>query len=121
METQAPQLERRHWTFVIAYCLVISLLIGIFPGAVYFFSVIQGKSKFDLHVLLIFMAIVSAVFFVIQLFAGPFVLSRDVVCRDCHKRQQLRRNPLLAGRGYHVPACDCGGDLEPAIFWKPEA
>jgi hypothetical protein len=127
MESRAPQLERRHWSFVIAYCMATSLAIGVIvPGAFSLISVLRGKLRFDsggrvLHGLLIIMAIVSAVFFIIQLFGGPFVLSRDVVCRTCHRRQKLNRNPLFAGKGYRVPACDCCGDLEPAIFWRLES
>ena len=128
METRPSQLVRKHWTFVIGYCVATSLAMGVaVPGAFVLLGVFRGRIKFDsggrvFHAPLVFIGMVSAVLFAIQLLSGPFVLSRNAVCRTCHRRQRLRRNPFFLGRYYRLPACDdCGGELEPALFWKPES
>jgi len=47
------------------------------------------------------------------------IYTKNVVCDTCHRRQKLNRIPFLAGKYYRTPKCDdCGGDFEPALFWK---
>jgi hypothetical protein len=65
------------------------------------------------------MAVVALVCFTIQLIAGPFVLTRDVVCRTCHTRRRADRIPFFRGRFQGPTRCPCGGEFEPAVLWRP--
>lgn len=128
METRPQQLVRRHWSFVVAYVVVTSLAVGfVLPGMMFLFLLVDrmGEHKpvyVSFHILLILLIIggtISAVVLLIQSLTGLLVVSKDMVCQTCHKRQRMSRIPAFAARGYRIPSCcECGGDLEPAIFWK---
>ncbi len=126
METESPQFIRKHWSFVIGYILVASVAVGFgLAGIIFLYSIIRGTSHTPnnalLHIWLIIAGGASAVVFVIQLFAGPLVFTKDVVCQVCHRQQKLARIPFFQGKYYTQPKCECGGDLEPALFWKLES
>jgi hypothetical protein len=123
METEARQIVRRHWSFVVAYIIVASLAVGVLLAIMMFlFSFIDSKHRpMSIHFAFIFMWVVSAAVFIIQLISGPLVFTRAVVCQTCHRQQRLDRIPFWAGKYYRTPKCDCGGDFEPALFWKPES
>ena len=66
----------------------------------------------------IIMVFLSVVIFIIQLIGGPFIFTKEVICRKCQSRQKLDRIPFFAGKGYRQPSCSCGGKWEPASFWE---
>jgi len=123
METEGPQLVRKHWSIVILYCIATSAIIGsgfaVVPFVSLFFYYRFPFLEAGQIALWIFGAISSGMF-AIQIIGAPFVLTRDVVCRTCHKRIKLDREPLMGGKYYSVPKCECEGDFEPAYFWKLE-
>jgi hypothetical protein len=124
MENETPQLVRKHWSFIIAYCIVTSLTIGfIFSSLICLSWIMRGgvqavSNYWALHLWLIIAGVISLVLLLIQLFTGEFIFTRDVVCQTCHRRQKLNRIPLFASKWYRVPQCECGGDLETAFFWE---
>ena len=128
METESRQIVRKHWTYVLAYALVAALVVGFgVTGFLFLNLFLSGSSTrmpshFIIQMWLTFGGIVSGVIFLIQLFAGPLIFTRDMVCRNCHRRQTIPRVPFFAGGkgGYKTPDCECGGDLEPALFWRTE-
>ena len=122
METESPQFVRKHWSFVVAYIVIASFAVGLMVAIMMFlFSHLDSKHRpMTIHFGLIFTGVVSAVVFVIQLISGPLVFTKDVVCRTCHRQQRLDHIPFLAGKYYRQPRCECGGDFEPALFWKLE-
>ena len=128
METEKPRLVRRHWSFVLAYTVAAALAVGF--GLPLGFLILAGTQHADpevtFHAALVFYLILSGIIFVvvfvIQIFAGPLVFTRNVVCKTCCQPRRLHRAPFFVGdRGYRMPKCDdCGGELEAAIFWKAE-
>jgi len=129
METQ-QRLVRRHWSFVLAYTIVAALAVGFgLPVGLLVFPVKRGVGgQVTFHERLVFYLMfggaISLALFVIQVFAGPFVFTRNVVCKMCCRPRKLYRAPFFRGRGlvgYRIPKCDdCGGEMEAAIFWKAE-
>lgn len=121
---QSPQLVRRHWSFVFTYIVIASVVVGFGLAAMMFLYLsIRGKNSLSsnpalFHIWLIIASVFSAVVFVVQLITGPSVFTKDMVCRTCHRQQNIGRIPFFAGKGYRQPQCECGGDLEPALFWK---
>lgn len=124
METEGPQFVRRHWSFIVAYILVTSLIIGFLITATFFvYWFIRHTSRpinihDTLHFSLFMMGAISVVVFIGQLIGGPLTFTGDVVCQLCHRQQKLDRIPFFGGKYYKQPKCECGGDLEPACFWK---
>jgi hypothetical protein len=54
-----------------------------------------------------------------QVLEGPYVLTQDAICVDCHTRQRVRHLSFLTARGERRPACArCGGALEPGVLWR---
>lgn len=125
-----PQLVPRHWSFVIAYIVITSVVVAFSVTGMGFLSSLLGHSEnhhrtvlplFDLW--LILSGIASVVIIVVQSIGGPLAFTKNMVCDRCHRQQRLRRIPFFVGSrgGYKIPNCECGGDLEPAIFWKLES
>lgn len=104
-----------------AVSLVVSCLITV---AMMFFSFVQrnkwANTQAAWPIALIIFGAISSVPFFIQLFTGPFVLTKEMVCRKCRRQTQLDRNPFLAGKGYQLPECECGGELETAFVYRKE-
>ncbi len=126
METQSTQPVRKHWSFVIAYCLGTSLTLGCFlPAILFVWGVLQGTFEFGgsefshstIQFLLFSMATLSAGAFIVQILTDPVVITRDIICDRCHITRRLDRNFLLQLH-FRMPECDCGGKFESAIFWK---
>ena len=114
---------RKHWSIVILYCIATSAVIGSGFAVVPFISLFfYYRFPFPevFHFVLLTFGPIFLGMFAIQITGAPFVLTRDVVCRTCHKRIKLDREPLMGGKHYSVPKCECGGDFEPAYFWKLE-
>ena len=124
METNGPQFVRKHWSIIILYCVLTSAAIGLSFAVVPFvmlFCYYRFPFVEAFHIALGIFGVISSPMFVIQFIGEPFVLTRDVVCRRCHKRITLEREPLMGGKFYRLPDCECGGDFEPAYFWKLES
>jgi hypothetical protein len=121
---------RRNWIIFAAYYVAASLTLGLGIAAVMFLFLVLGISKhgrrkpIPVHNALIFsialLSVVSAIIFLIQLISGPFVLTKDVVCRKCHTRLKVNRIAFFTGRYSRPPRCECGGKIEPAFLWEPE-
>lgn len=122
METESPQFIRKHWAFVVAYIFIASLCIGfIFAVMMVLYSFLCAtRSPITINAALVIMGVVSVAVSVMQLIFGPLIFTKDVVCRTCHRQQRLNHIPFLTGQRFRQPGCDCGGDLEPALFWKLE-
>ena len=124
METEGPQFVRKHWSFIILYCILTSVAIG-FCSTALLIAIVVFRNGHPIHqafhIVLWMMGAISVVMFTLQFIGGPFVLSRDVICGKCHKCTRLDRNPLMGGKFYRVPKCECGGDFEPACFWRLES
>jgi len=128
METQAPRLVRRHWSFVLAYTIAAALAVGFgLSFGLLVYLVMRGVGEpFTFHdglvVYLVIAIVISLAVFVIQVLTGPLVFTRNVVCKTCCRPRRLNRTPFFVGdRYYRMPKCDeCGGELEAAIFWKTE-
>ena len=108
MDLPPPQLVRRHWSFVLAYCGVTSLAVGfVLPAVLFSCLVLSGRFRFEsgdggiIVILLVLMGVISFAAFI----GGPMTFTRDVVCRTCHRRRKLERIPFLAGDrgGYRIP------------------
>jgi hypothetical protein len=121
---------RKHWSIYLAYYLVTSVAIGAGVAVAMLAFAIFGDSKHGSHKplpdrapFLFFVAVVgvlSVITFLIQLISGPFVFTKDVVCKQCHKRREVNRIPFFAGKYSRPPRCECGGKVEPAMLWKPD-
>jgi hypothetical protein len=121
---------RKGWAAYGGYYVVSSIAVGIgVTAAMLLFAVFdhskRSKSRpLPAHAPLLFLSTVagalSAVVFLVQLASGPFVFTKDVVCRKCRIRQQAKRVAFFSGPYSRTPKCACGGKLEPAILWKPE-
>jgi hypothetical protein len=124
METEGQQYVRKHWIIIILYCVLASAAIG-FSFAVVPFVLLTFYYRFPVletsHIALWIGGVISAGMFIIQFVGEPFVLTRDIICRKCHKRIRLDREPLMRDKHYRVPNCECGGDFEPAYFWRLES
>lgn len=122
MEKDKPELVRKSRRFVVAYYVIMSLVLGfILPTQAILLGCAGSRISFGfiLPFVLAFTGAMSVIIFIVQLFQGPIILTRDVVCRRCHTRRKLGRIPfLLVGRS--MPPCDCGGEYEPALFWHSE-
>ncbi len=122
---------RRSWGVFAVYCIGTSLVVAFGLGVMMLlFAVFDNDSKHGKHkpmpphAALIFAAgvfgVASVIAFVIQLIAGPFVFTKDVVCRQCHRRFEARRIAFFTGKYSRPPRCECGGKIEPAFLWKPD-
>jgi len=128
METEARRLVRRHWSFVLAYTILAALAVGCgLPFGLLVYPVKHGSGApitfHDRLVVFLPMAgVISLTVFVIQVFSGPLVFTRNVICKTCCRPRKLRRAPFFVGsRSYRMPKCDdCGGELEAAVFWREE-
>lgn len=120
---------RKPWIVIAAYKAAASFAVGVGMGlamvAVAAVSLQDGQHKplhagpaFGLFVAML--VLVSVTSLVIQLISGPFVFTRDVICKRCHRRFQARRIPFFCGRYSRPPKCECGGKFEPAVLWKRE-
>jgi hypothetical protein len=119
---------RRNWIAFAAYYAAASLAAGLcIAGSMFLFAVL-GLSKHErpmpvheaLTCLLVFLVGVSVVAFLIQLISGPFVLTKDAVCKKCRTRLKLNRIDFFRGRYARSSRCGCGGGIEPALLWKPQ-
>ena len=126
---ETTQYVRKNWSIFVAYYVVTSLAVGfVIAAALFPFLTLdhskQGKHKpIPVHDALLYslvsMGVVSAVAFLIQLISGPFVFTKDVVCRKCHRRMKVSRIAFFTGRYRRPPKCECGGNIEPAFLWEP--
>ncbi len=120
---------RKSWIIFTAYYVATSLAVGLGIAATMFLFLAlddskRGKHKpIPVHHALIFsmafLGVVSAIAFLIQLISGPFVFTKDVVCRKCHTRLKVNRIVFFTGKYMRPPRCECGGKIEPAFLWKP--
>jgi hypothetical protein len=128
METEAPGLVRRHWSFVLAYTVVAAFAVGfgLSLALMIYVEFRHPDARITFHERSVYYLILSGVIFftvfVIQVLTGPLAFTRNVVCKTCCRPRKLARSPFFGGgRGYRMPKCeDCGGELEAAIFWKSE-
>jgi hypothetical protein len=122
-----PQYVRKHWRFIVAYYLATSIGTGITLAAFFLLMAAADRTpkpisvRQALHISFFFMGVCSPSAFVVQLVGGPIFVTRNLICATCHFPRTLARNPLFGPRSSKVPKCEnCGGDLEPASFWKLE-
>jgi hypothetical protein len=119
---------RKSWSVFVAYYFVTSLAVGFgITVAMFLFAAFDG-SKLRNHkplpdhapwlFLMAFLGVLSAIIFLIQLVSGPFVFTKDVVCRKCHSRLNVKRIAFFTGKYSRPPRCECGGRIEPAFLWK---
>jgi hypothetical protein len=121
---------RRNWSVFVAYYLGTSIAVGFGVAAAMLIFAVPDFSKhgnqkpMPVHGSLIFsmavLGVVATIGFVIQLVAGPFVFTKDVVCKKCRARQQVNRIAFFTGKYSRPPRCQCGGKIEPAFLWKPD-
>jgi hypothetical protein len=121
---------RKNWSIFAAYYAVSSLAVGLGIAVAMFVFAVLGVSKhgnhkpMPVHDSLIFstsiLGVVSAITFIIQLTGGPFVFTKDVVCKQCHTRLRVNRVAFFTGRYSRPPRCECGGKIEPAFLWEPD-
>ena len=121
---------RKNWSIFVAYYVVSSLAVGLgIAVAMFVFAVLgvwkHGNPKpMPVHHSLIFsMAILGVVFvitFFLQLIGGPFVFTKDVVCKKCHTRLRVNRIAFFTGKYSRPPRCECEGKIEPAFLWQPD-
>jgi len=121
---------RKNWSIFVAYYVVTSLAVGLGIAVALFVFAVLGISKrgnhkpIPVHNSLIFsmaiLGVVSVITFFLQLISGPFVFTKDVVCKKCHTRLKVNRIAFFTGRYSRPPRCECGGKIEPAFLWKPD-
>ena len=121
---------RKHWSIFVVYYVATSVALGVgMAAAMALFLALDpsrhgNRKPIPVHGVLIFsigtLGVVSAITFLIQLISGPFVFTKDVVCRKCHMRLQVERIAFFTGRYSRPPRCECGGKIEPAFLWKPD-
>lgn len=124
------QYVRKNWSIYVAYYVLTSLAVGLGIGAALFIFALfdgsnHGKQKpIPVHAPFLFLmaiaGVLSAITFFIQLVTGPFVFTKDVVCKNCHTRLKVNRIAFFAGKYSRPPRCECGGKIEPAFLWKPD-
>jgi len=113
-----------------AYYAVTSLVAGFAIAAAVFLFIVSDQSKHGKHksipingallYFLVVLGVLAAITFLIQLITGPFVFTKDVVCRKCHRRLRVNRIAFFTGKYSRPPRCECGGKIEPAFLWKPD-
>jgi hypothetical protein len=124
------QYVRKNWGVFALYYLGTSLALGICLTAI-MFGVEVSKASEDatrkplpahnpVGFLITMAGVVSVPIILVQLVTGPFVFTRDVVCRTCRRRLKVKRIAFFAGRYSRPPRCECGGKIEPAFLWRPE-
>ena len=121
---------RKDWVIFAAYYAASSSAVGLGVAATMFLFAALGVSKhgnhkpMPIHAAWVFsvaiFAVVSAIAFLIQLIGGPFVFTKDVVCRKCRARLKVNRIAFFTGKYSRPPRCNCGGKIEPAFLWKPQ-
>lgn len=121
---------RKNWIIFATYYVAASLAVGLGLAAAMFLSLALGGSTHGkrtpipvpdaLSFSMAFLGAVSVIMFLIQLITGPFVFTKDVVCRKCHTRLKVKRIAFFTGRYSRPPRCECGGKIEPTFLWKPE-
>jgi hypothetical protein len=124
------QYVRKNWSIFLAYYVVASLAVGLGIAMAMFLFAVLGISKrgnrkpLPIHNSLMFsmalLGTLSAILFLVQLITGPFVFTKDVVCRKCHTRLKVNRIAFFTGKYSRPPRCECGGKIEPAFLWKPD-
>jgi len=120
---------RKHWLIFAAYYAATSSAVGLGIVVMLVLSSALHNSKhgklkpIHIHSALMFslavLGMVSVVIFLIQLISGPFVITKDVVCKKCHTRWRVDRIPFFRGKYSRPPKCECGGHVEPAFLWTP--
>ena len=125
----ATQYVRKNWSIYFAYYVITSLAVGVgMAAALFVFALFDGSKHgidkpLPVHAPFLFlMAVVgllAVITFCIQLVSGPFVFTKDVVCKRCHTHLKVNRIAFFAGRYSRPPRCECGGKIEPAFLWKP--
>lgn len=124
MKTESPQWVHKHWSVIIAYYGVSSLAVGFMLATCFFLSLFSAKNHQrtpihdELFFSLVAMGFISAVVFGMQAIYGPLIFTRNVICGKCQRPIKLKRIPFLGGKGRTTPTCACGGEYEPAFFWK---
>ena len=121
---------RKNWLVIAAYYVAASFAVALGIAVAMFVFVVLGLSKRGrpnpmpvkdaLIISTVLLAVVSAIALIIQLIGGPFVFTKDVVCRKCHTRLKVNRIAFFSGKYTRPPRCECGGKIEPAFLWKPE-
>lgn len=122
---------RKNWGIFVAYYAATSSALGFVIVAalslfVFFDHPPDGRHpRMPVHETWLFvlavMGVISASTFLIQLVSGPFVFTKDVVCRKCHTRLRVNRIAFFAGKYSRPPKCECGGSIEPAFLWRPDS
>jgi hypothetical protein len=117
---------RKSWSVHLGYYLLTSLASGVaITAALLLIALFEHeRNEFFAGYARFLMAsagVLAVIPFFIQLVSGPFVLTRDVVCRTCRSRSQVNRIAFFKGK--HVPPvrCACGGKIEPAFLWTPDS
>ena len=121
---------RKNWVVFAAYYATTSMTLGFGLSAMMFLFLVlgaRGRSNHNpvpVHSALPFsmavFGVVSAIIFLIELVSGPFVITKDVVCRKCRTRLRVNRIAFFTGRYSRPPRCECGGKIEPAFLWKAD-
>jgi hypothetical protein len=121
---------RKSWRVYAVYYVCTSLVVGLGLTAVMFGFAVFGGSGHGKHkplpdhapilFLTTVVAVLSTIVFLIELATGPFVFTKDVVCKECHTRLKVKRIAFFAGKYSRPPKCECGGKIEPAFLWAPE-
>jgi hypothetical protein len=124
------QYVRKNWSIYLAYYVVTSLTVGLGLTAMLLVFAVFDDSKHGDHeplpahapflFLMTILGALSAITFVVQLVSGPFVFTKDVVCKKCHTRLKVNRIAFFSGKYSHPPRCECGGKIEPAFLWRPD-
>lgn len=122
---------RKSWVISVAYYAATSLAVGLGLAVMMFGFAVLGVSKrgnrrpMSVHDASIFsvaiLVVVTGITFFIQLISGPFVFTKDVVCKKCGRRRRVERIAFFSGKYRRPPKCECGGTIEPAFLWKPES
>jgi hypothetical protein len=126
----ATKFVRKNWSIFVAYYVVTSFAVGLGITMAMFLFAAFDHSKHPKHkplpvhapllFLMAILGVLSAMVFFIQLISGPFVFTKDVVCKKCHTRLKVKRIAFFTGKYSRPPRCECGGKIEPAFLWKPD-
>ena len=119
---------RKGWNVFVAYDLATSLVVSLVISAALFLAFVFDKDSAHkavsihgaMQYTLFVMGVLAAFMFLIQLVGGPFVFTKDVVCRKCHRRFRAKKISFFTGKYSRPPRCVCGGKIDPAFLWEPD-